>query len=183
MEWNRLLCQKRIRQSSRSAADSRIKDRFDLRNEFEKTIIALSEVLLFAVFRIRHRSFLWIRSDFIHTRLTHSLEVASFGKSLGHNIGENILASHKDSSFTPQMKEDICHILECAGLIHDIGNPPSDISEKKRDPGLVCTESENQNFSIRRSAELLSPQMYQDLIHFEGNAGSSSGHKITLSGG
>ena len=36
MEWNRLLCQKRIRQSSHSAADSRIKDRFDLRSEFEK---------------------------------------------------------------------------------------------------------------------------------------------------
>ena len=36
MEWNRLLCQKRIRQSSHSAADSRIKDGFDLRNEFEK---------------------------------------------------------------------------------------------------------------------------------------------------
>ena len=64
------------------------------------------------------------KSDFIRTRLTHSLEVSSLGKSLGQNIGESILKYKKDSGFTPQMKEDISHILQCAGLIHDIGNPP-----------------------------------------------------------
>ena len=52
------------------------------------------------------------------------LEVSSFAKSLGQNIGENILVYKKDSGFTPRMKEDICSILQCAGLIHDIGNPP-----------------------------------------------------------
>ncbi|MFR7442847.1 MAG: HD domain-containing protein [Sellimonas intestinalis] len=64
------------------------------------------------------------QSDFVRTRLTHSLEVSSFAKSLGQNIGEYILAYGKDPEFTPQMKEDICNILLCAGLIHDIGNPP-----------------------------------------------------------
>ena len=64
------------------------------------------------------------KSDFVRTRLTHSLEVSSLGKSLGQTIGENILEHRKNSGFTPQMKEDISHILECAGLIHDIGNPP-----------------------------------------------------------
>ena len=124
MEWNRLLCQKRIRQSSHSAADSRIKDGFDLRNEFEKDYHRIIGSASFRRLQDKTQVFPLDQSDFIRTRLTHSLEVASFGKSLGHNIGENTLASHKDSSFTPQMKEDICHILECAGLIHDIGNPP-----------------------------------------------------------
>ena len=52
------------------------------------------------------------------------MEVSSLAKSLGQNIGESILAHKKDTSFTPGMKEDICNILQCAGLIHDIGNPP-----------------------------------------------------------
>ena len=52
------------------------------------------------------------KSDFIRTRLTHSLEVSSFAKSLGQNIGENILTYKKDPSFTVQMKEDICNVLQ-----------------------------------------------------------------------
>lgn len=64
------------------------------------------------------------QSDFVRTRLTHSLEVSSLAKSLGQNIGEAILERGADQKFTRKMKEDISHILECAGLIHDIGNPP-----------------------------------------------------------
>ena len=170
MEWNRLLCQKRIRQSSRSAADSRIKDRFDLRNEFEKDYHRIIGSASFRRLQDKTQVFPLDQSDFIRTRLTHSLEVASFGKSLGHNIGENILASHKDSSFTPQMKEDICHILECAGLIHDIGNPPFGHFGEEAIRDWFAQNLPKLQFFDTPVSELLSPQMYQDLIHFEGNA-------------
>lgn len=90
----------------------------------KKITIELLAVLHFEDFKIRHRYFHWIKVILSGPRLTHSLEVSSFAKSLGQNIGENILVYKKDSEFTPQMKEDICNILQCAGLIHDIGNPP-----------------------------------------------------------
>ena len=64
------------------------------------------------------------KSDFIRTRLTHSLEVSSFAKSLAQNIGESILQNHPEDGFDLRMKSHICDILQCAGLIHDIGNPP-----------------------------------------------------------
>lgn len=67
------------------------------------------------------------KSDFIRTRLTHSMEVSSLAKSLGQNIGESILAHKKDTSFTPGMKEDICNILQCAGLFMTLEILRSDI--------------------------------------------------------
>ena len=57
------------------------------------------------------------QSDFVRTRLTHSLEVSSLAKSLGQNIGEAILERGADQKFTRKMKEDISHILELS-LIH-----------------------------------------------------------------
>lgn len=110
------------------------------------------------------------KSDFIRTRLTHSLEVSSFAKSLGQNIGENILVYKKDPSFTPRMKEDICSILQCAGLIHDIGNPPfghfgEDTIREWFQKNLPVMEYHGTPIDT-----ILTPQMREDFYHFEGNA-------------
>mgnify|MGYP002792872819 FL=1 len=110
------------------------------------------------------------KSDFIRTRLTHSLEVSSFAKSLGQNIGENILLYKKDPGFTPRMKEDICSILQCAGLIHDIGNPPFGHFGE-----LAIREWFERNlpalkFHGEPIDQILTERMREDLYHFEGNA-------------
>ena len=86
------------------------------------------------------------KSDFIRTRLTHSLEVSSFAKSLGQNIGENILVYKKDSEFTPQMKEDICNILQCAGLF-TISGIRLWAFWRRCDPGVVRTEAATYDIS------------------------------------
>ncbi len=61
--------------------------------------------------------------DFVHTRLTHSLEVSSVGRSLGKKIGEQILNRN------PELNEkfslfDFGAIVAAASLAHDLGNPP-----------------------------------------------------------
>src|SRR5881394_1393120 len=61
--------------------------------------------------------------DFVHTRLTHSLEVSSVGRSLGKKVGEEILKRHTS------LKEnfslfDFGAIVAAASLAHDLGNPP-----------------------------------------------------------
>lgn len=118
VEWRRLLSDRRERESSGRTKSA------DLRSEFEKDYHRIIGSASFRRLQDKTQVFPLEKSDFIRTRLTHSLEVSSLGKSLGQNIGENILKYKKNSGFTPRMKEDISHILECAGLIHDIGNPP-----------------------------------------------------------
>ena len=118
MEWQQLLSEKRSRGRKTPYKSN------DLRSEFEKDYHRIIGSASFRRLQDKTQVFPLDKSDFIRTRLTHSLEVSSFGKSLGQNIGENILKYNLDPGFTPRMKEDICHILQCAGLIHDIGNPP-----------------------------------------------------------
>lgn len=60
-------------------------------------------------------------NDQVHTRLTHSLEVASVGRSLGHRLGKFLRARND----IPDGREaDIVWIIQAACLAHDIGNPP-----------------------------------------------------------
>jgi dGTPase len=61
-------------------------------------------------------------NDHVHTRLSHTLEVASVGRSLGARAGINLANSEKlPTSMVPQ---DVGAILQAACLAHDIGNPP-----------------------------------------------------------
>ena len=117
MDWNQLIC------STRLGLEDYHSPR-QTRNDFERDYDRLIFSSPFRRLQNKTQVFPLDKSDFIRTRLTHSLEVSSFAKSLGQNIGENILLYKKDPGFTPRMKEDICSILQCAGLIHDIGNPP-----------------------------------------------------------
>lgn len=166
MKWEQLLSVRRQRMGHTKQG---IKSN-DLRSEFEKDYHRIIGSASFRRLQDKTQVFPLDKSDFIRTRLTHSLEVSSFGKSLGQNIGEYILAYKKDPDFTVEMKEDICNILQCAGLIHDIGNPPfghfgeTAIREwfRKNLPSL--------EYKGKKLEEVLLPQMKEDFLNFEGNA-------------
>ncbi len=165
MEWNRLLSTKRARGGYTVPRKST-----DLRSEFEKDYHRIIGSASFRRLQDKTQVFPLDQSDFIRTRLTHSLEVSSLGKSLGQNIGENILKYRRDTGFTPQMKEDICHILECAGLIHDIGNPPFGHFGEVAIREWFERNLKTLKFKGKSVEELLIPQMREDFYHFEGNA-------------
>ena len=166
MNWEQLLSTKRNRKNRRHRDGQNV----DLRSEFEKDYHRIIGSASFRRLQDKTQVFPLDRSDFVRTRLTHSMEVSSFAKSLGQNIGENILVHKKDNSFTPQMKEDICHILQCAGLIHDIGNPPfghfgEDAIRDWFRRNLPVMKYRGQSID-----QVLTPQMREDFYHFEGNA-------------
>ncbi len=177
MEWSRLLSVSRIGRERRPA------EKGDLRSEFEKDYHRIIVSASFRRLQDKTQVFPLDKSDFIRTRLTHSLEVSSIGRSLAGNIGSAIRSEGLDPDFTPEMQRDLVLILACAGLIHDIGNPPfGHFGEEairewfvKRLPELKALPDAEEGGDGSEAApvpvrELLTEQQYRDLLHFEGNA-------------
>src|SRR5690554_5429312 len=105
------------------------------------------------------------KTSFVHTRLTHSLEVSVVGRSLGREVGKAILKKY------PKLSEDYGYrfndfggIVAAAALAHDIGNPPFGHSGEK---AIGNYFSQGQGLEYR---ERLSEAQYRDLVDFEGNA-------------
>lgn len=110
------------------------------------------------------------KTSFVHTRLTHSLEVSVVGRSLGRQVGSAIIEKH------PYLQKvhgyeinDFGAIVAAASLAHDIGNPPFGHSGEKAIGNYF------KNGNGKRFRDQLSEKEYQDLIDFEGNA---NGFKI-----
>lgn len=164
MNWKELLCEKRRRSYSTSAVSA------DPRNEFQKDYHRIIGSASFRRLQDKTQVFPLDRGDFVRTRLTHSLEVSSFAKSLGQMIFRNILQYKKDSELQESDIEKICSILECAGLVHDIGNPPFGHFGEDYVRDWFRRNLPKMEFDGKKLDELLTPQMMGDLCNFEGNA-------------
>ncbi|MBT8237675.1 MAG: dNTP triphosphohydrolase [Croceitalea sp.] len=102
---------------------------------------------------------------FVHTRLTHSLEVSVVGRSLGRIVGKKLLEKHSYLQETLGYQfNDFGAIVAAASLAHDIGNPPFGHSGEKA-IGAFFESGPGQHYKSQ-----LTPEEYQDLIDFEGNA-------------
>lgn len=168
MEWNKLLCSDRIRNYKKGSSSG------DMRTEYEKDYHRIIGSASFRRLQDKTQVFPLDNSDFIRTRLTHSLEVSSFCKSLGQNISQKILTEKADDAFLPEYQEYVCDILQCAGLLHDIGNPPfGHFGETAiRDwfqKNLPRKTFRGASGEERPVSEVLKPQMLEDFYHFEGN--------------
>ena len=105
------------------------------------------------------------KTGFVHTRLTHSLEVSVVGRSLGRIVGKEILERHPHlKSVHGHHFNDFGAIVAAAALAHDIGNPPFGHSGE-RVIGDYFKKGKGKRFK-----EKLSEKEYQDLTNFEGNA-------------
>jgi len=110
------------------------------------------------------------KTDFAHTRLTHSLEVSVVGRSLGRIVGQKLLKKHPHlKSVHGYQANDFGTIVAAAALAHDIGNPPFGHSGEKA-IGEFFKSGEGKQFKADLTAK-----EYQDLCDFEGNA---NGFKI-----
>ena len=110
------------------------------------------------------------KTDFVHTRLTHSLEVSVVGRSLGRMAGKNILQKYPDLKDNLGYQiNDFGAIVAAASLAHDIGNPPFGHSGEKA-IGHYFSHGNGSRYKNE-----LTDKQYKDLCHFEGNA---NGFKI-----
>lgn len=104
------------------------------------------------------------KSGFVHTRLTHSMEVSVVGRSLGRFVGNEILKKYPHLQQLGYHTNDFGTIVASAALAHDIGNPPFGHSGEK---------ALGDFFKYKKGKEVanqLTDAQYQDLCNFEGNA-------------
>ncbi len=108
-------------------------------------------------------------SIFVHNRLTHSLEVASVGRSLGKAVGEMIAAKYSDESeqFREFYRYELASVIASACLAHDIGNPPFGHSGEDAIRSFF-NELEGTDRDIIH--EKLTPNQLKDFVDFEGNS-------------
>ncbi len=111
-------------------------------------------------------------STFVHNRLTHSLEVASVGRSLGTIIGEHLADNDIDPDDTESRQFyqfDLSSVIAAACLAHDIGNPAFGHSGEKAISNYFVANAgiHIEGISLRSYFE---DREWKDLVNFEGNA-------------
>ena len=164
MNWKNILCEDRIRQFSKSTSSR------DLRTEFEKDYHRIISSAAFRRLQDKTQVFPLDKNDYVRTRLTHSLEVSSFARSLGQSVGQSIINNKLSKDFSYEQRESISDILECAGLIHDIGNPPFGHFGESAIQDWCKNNFNKLIYKGKPIDEILSDEQKNDFYHFEGNA-------------
>ena len=143
MNWEQLISQKRLGQELRHT------ERRDDRSEFKRDYDRLIFSAPFRRMQNKTQVFPLPGSVFVHNRLTHSLEVASVGMSLGNDINRG---------------NSLGTIVATACLAHDMGNPPFGHSGEK---AIQTFFTEGPGNILK---DMISPEVWSDITHFEGNA-------------
>jgi len=155
MNWLQLLSRKRLGSETSPAASA---TRTDFQRDFDRIVFSSS----FRRMQDKTQIFPLSKIDYVRTRLTHSLETSSVGRSLGTLVGEQIIARHNLKGFEASDFGDIC---AAACLAHDIGNPP--FSHSGED--ALRHWASHADYGRRRVAILRSSER-EDFLRFEGNA-------------
>ncbi|WP_243697361.1 dGTP triphosphohydrolase [Flaviaesturariibacter aridisoli] len=108
---------------------------------------------------------------FVHNRLTHSLEVASVGRSLGKMIGEELSNRYKGTNDEAYefYRYELANVIAAACLAHDIGNPAFGHSGEKA-ISAYFVDNEQTLIEGRPLRSFFNDREWQDLTAFEGNA-------------
>ncbi len=166
MNWEQLLSLKRFGDKHKRLRKEQNETRLGFEVDYDRIIFSSA----FRSLQDKTQVIPLSKTDFVHTRLTHSLEVSVVGRSLGRLTGQKLLDKHPHlrDTYGYQMN-DFGAIVAAAALAHDIGNPPFGHSGEKA-IGEYFSHGNGKRFQ-----EKLTDKEFQDLIKFEGNA---NGFKI-----
>lgn len=161
MNWEQLLSLQRFGDTTKRIRKEQDEIRLGFEVDFDRIVFSS----YFRSLQDKTQVIPFSKTDFVHTRLTHSLEVSVVARSLGRLAGKEVLKRH------PYLQEvhgyhpnDFGAIVAAAALAHDIGNPPFGHSGEKA-IGHFFETGEGKQYKAELSAE-----EYTDLCQFEGNA-------------
>jgi len=161
MQWEQLLSLKRQGDTNKRLRKEQDETRLGFEVDFDRIIFSSA----FRSLQDKTQVIPLSKTDFVHTRLTHSLEVAVVGRSLGRQVGKQVLEKY------PHLSEvhgyhfnDFGAIVAAASLAHDIGNPPFGHSGEK------AIGEYFKNGNGKKFKKDLTQKEYEDLCSFEGNA-------------
>lgn len=157
MNWESLLSTQRYKQES--AINTAI-DRSAFEKDFDRIVFSTS----FRKLQDKTQVIPFPITDFVHSRLTHSLEVSCVGRSLGKIVGQHLLNNNPNLSLKGYDASAIGSLVAAASLAHDIGNPP--FGHSGEDAFRSYFQSE-KGLTFKPS---LSDNQWNDLIRYEGNA-------------
>lgn len=144
----------------------------DIRTEYERDWDRLIFSSAFRRLQNKTQVFPLPEEVFVHNRLTHSLEVASVGRSLGKIIGKKIASLEEikeDDNARPFYRNSLKNVIASACLAHDLGNPAFGHSgEEAISKYFKKRDTEKEEDKIFK--EQFSKEEWKDLITFEGNA-------------
>jgi dGTPase len=166
MQWEQLLSLRRQGDTNKRLRIEQDETRLGFEVDYDRVIFSSA----FRSLQDKTQVIPLSKTSFVHTRLTHSLEVSVVGRSLGRIVGKAILEKHPSLEKTHGYRfNDFGAIVAAAALAHDIGNPPFGHSGEKAIGDYFA------NGNGRRFKEQLTDKEYQDLVDYEGNA---NGFKI-----
>jgi dGTPase len=150
--WQRLLLARRFR-------DKASPSQYDGRDEFENDYSRLISSAPIRRLQDKTQVFPLEQSDFVRTRLTHSLEVSSIARSIGKSLERKLIAIGK---YPENLQSQLSSLLATAGLIHDLGNPPFGHFGEKAIQHFFEDHFQKNNHE-------LSKQEQADFVNFDGN--------------
>ena len=165
MNWEQLLSLKRFGDTKKRLRKDQDDTRLGFDVDYDRIIFSDS----FRSLQDKTQVVPLSKTDFVHTRLTHSLEVSVVARSLGRIVGKHLIEKYPTLSEKGYQANDFGAIVAAAALSHDIGNPPFGHSGEK----AIGEYFKSGNGNIFKTS--LNDKQWQDLIDFEGNA---NGFKI-----
>lgn len=157
MYWNRLLSAQRAGASAKTSTDIE-----EVRTQFQRDYDRILFSSPFRRLQNKTQVFPLPGSVFVHNRLTHSLEVASIGRSLANMLSGKL--KHRPDEPDRELFYDLSSVVMAACLAHDLGNPPFGHSGEE---AISRFFEETQLPEIKQA---VNEQQWLDLTHFEGNA-------------
>lgn len=157
MNWNQLISTTRLGQEEHSKTDNK-RNRTQFQRDYDRIIFSSP----FRRMQNKTQVFPLPGSVFVHNRLTHSLEVASVGRSLGNMFVEK--AENENWMIENPLFQEIGSVVSAACLAHDMGNPPFGHSGED-----AIAQFFKKSTEPRLKNELNEAQ-WRDFAQFDGNA-------------
>jgi dGTPase len=157
MNWDKLLSAKRL-----GLEKKEIKNTEEIRSQFQRDYDRIIFSSPFRRLQNKTQVFPLPGSVFVHNRLTHSLEVASVGRSLANLVAQEV--QKREDVKNKDILNELGSIVSAACLAHDLGNPPF---------GHAGEEAISKYFSEgngKKIKNVVTEEEWNDLTHFEGNA-------------